>query len=130
MLDDGFYTTRQPQPGLSWQVAAVRFEQTRSQFLVIVNDKPDPAGVWHSTCFPVKECVGRRLSVKETAHVREVVQLFRDVSASKRYDRAAAIEKLFRQHLEYPPYDLSDSWDGQASKRRAWAEDRLFAKQN
>jgi hypothetical protein len=130
MLNDGFYVTRQPQPGLTWQAAAVRFEQTRDQFLRITPDKPDPIGLWHSSCFPVKEHTGRGLGKKEKAHVREIVQLFRDVSASKRYARASEIEQLFKKYLEYPPYNLSDSWDGQATKRIAWAEIMLSAKQD
>ncbi len=128
MLDDGFYITRQPQPGLTWQVAAVRFEQTREQFLWIDPDKPDPVGLWHSTCFPVKECTGRVLSTKEKHHVRKIVQLFRDVDVPKRSDCAFKIEKLFMKYLEYPPYGLSDNWDGHATQRRVWAEIRLKAK--
>ncbi len=130
MDHDGLYITRQPQAALSWQVAAVRFEQTREHFLKVDADKPDPVGLWHSTCFPVKEHAGKVLSKEEKAHVRDVVQLFRDVSAPKRFDRAMEIERLFRKYLEYPPYSLADNWDGQATKRRVWAESNLKAKKD
>lgn len=122
MKDDGFYLTLQPQPGLSWQVAAVRFDQTRADFLRKVPDKPDPVGIWHSTCFPFKGYENRRITKAEAKFLRITIRIFRDVDIAKRYERVVEMEKLFREYLLYPPYDLSDNWDGNATKRRAWAE--------
>jgi hypothetical protein len=124
MDHDGFFVTSQPQPmhRLSWQASAVRFFETRSDFLRMDGSGPDPVGIWHVTCFPFKGYVDHAITEKEAKFIRRHVYTFKTFFAKSRYETKHEIEQLFKEFLAYPPYSLADNWDGQATQRRLWAE--------
>lgn len=127
MLKDQCFVTSQPQPliALSWQAAAARFFSTRGEFLKLVPNVQNPVGLWYTTCFPFKGFTDRPLIRAEVLHMRRRFQSFYTLTLRSRYETVKRLEQLFKEQLEYPPYDLSDNWDGNAPSRRAWAEEQF-----
>lgn len=126
MKSDSFLITRQAQPGLSWQVSAVRFEETRTKFLEELKDPQRFVGDWHISCFLFKGVVGCKydaLTKDQLDLIKKAVREFREFTHQKSYDRRAGIQALFIKYLVDPPYPLSDNWDGNATTRRARAEE-------
>ncbi len=111
-------------PEWNWQIAAVRFEETRNDFLKNIPSK-GLQGSWYYTCFPVRGMTGCPLTVERIRVIRKIVQEFRDVEHPKRYERAARVQSLFEKYLEHPPCSLLDNWDGKAPERLQHAQ-RMF----
>jgi hypothetical protein len=125
MQTDGFLITRLPNPKLDWTSAAVRFAETRAQFLKRVTCPDSIVGAWSIICLPFKGLTNRKLESLSKEEKELIVVKTKELIAldkPKRYDRNHEIERLFRQELEYPPYSLADNWDGHVVARRQWAE--------
>jgi hypothetical protein len=126
MQSDGFLITRLPQPRLDWTTAAVRFAETRAQFLKQIHAPASIVGVWWVICLPFKGLTNRKLENISKEDRERIILKTREmigIDKPKRYDRNHEIELLFRKELEYPPYSLSDNWDGHVVARRHWAEE-------
>lgn len=124
---DGYLVTKQPKlrHALCWPGAARLFVESRTEFLREDAVKQAIVGQWSVVCFPFKGLTNKRLDELTSAdfkRIRGVLTLLKITTRPSNYSLIAEVERLFKAELEYPPYSLKDDWDGNAMRRRFWAE--------
>lgn len=115
---------KKPHPW-DFKASAAVFYETRDSVLHLRNNSFMYEGKWCSLCLAVKGFVGIDLDVKKLTELRGYFQKYLRLKSGNhpyRYSTIELIAKTFSVELAYPPYPLTDDFDGKADERRLIAE--------